>query len=139
MLLTRSHTIVGRRAGAAYSPPKSESQNPDCIAVIILVRDLQENKIPIFEREGWLYQPSLSKIGILLIRRSLKTRGEWGRCPHAGVPPLHPVLRIENKIEPRIFDEKRDIAALLIKNSGFYFVRGSKPDEYSYKTQKHFL
>jgi len=32
---------------------------------------LQENKIPIFEREGWLCQPSLSKIGILLIRSSL--------------------------------------------------------------------
>jgi len=32
---------------------------------------LQENKIPIFEREGWQSQPSLSKIGILLIRRSL--------------------------------------------------------------------
>jgi len=31
-------------------------------------------------------------------------------------------LRIENKIKPRIFDEKRGIAALLIKNSGFYFV-----------------
>jgi len=26
---------------------------------------LQENKIPIFEREGWLCQPSLSKMGIL--------------------------------------------------------------------------
>jgi len=33
--------------------------------------DLQENKIPIFEREGWQSQPSLSKIGILLIRKSL--------------------------------------------------------------------
>jgi len=36
---------------------------------------LQENKIPIFEREGWQSQPSLSKIGILLIRRSLKSSG----------------------------------------------------------------
>jgi len=26
-------------------------------------------------------------------------------------------------IKPRIFDEKRGIAALLIKNPGFYFVR----------------
>jgi len=32
-------------------------------------------------------------------------------------------LRIENKIKPGIFDEKRGNAALLIKNSGFYFVR----------------
>jgi len=39
----------------------------------IILRDLQENKIPIFEREGWLYQPSLSKMGILLSRRSLST------------------------------------------------------------------
>jgi len=38
---------------------------------------LQENKIPIFEREGWLCQPSLSKIGILLIRRSLITMNDW--------------------------------------------------------------
>gem|GEM_PF-2524227 len=29
---------------------------------------------------------------------------------------------IENKVKPRVFDEKRGIAALLIKNSGFYFV-----------------
>jgi len=35
-------------------------------------------------------------------------------------------LRIENKIKPGIFDEKRGNAALLIKNSGFYFVRDSK-------------
>jgi len=35
---------------------------------------LQENKIPIFEREGWQSQPSLSKMGILLSRRSLSTR-----------------------------------------------------------------
>jgi|GEM_PF-1940534 len=32
-------------------------------------------------------------------------------------------LRIENKIKPRIFDEKRGNAALLIKNSGFYLIR----------------
>jgi len=36
-------------------------------------------------------------------------------------------LRIENKINPGIFDEKRGIAALLIKNSGVYFVRNPKP------------
>jgi|GEM_PF-1499965 len=35
-------------------------------------------------------------------------------------------LRIKNKIKPRIFDEKRGSAALLIKNSGFCFVRDSK-------------
>jgi len=63
---------------------------------------LQENKIPIFEREGWLCQPSLSKIGILLIRSSLRT---------------------ENEIRPGMFDEKRGNAALLIKHSGSYFVR----------------
>jgi len=32
------------------------------------------------------------------------------------------LLRIENEIKPGIFDEKRGNAALLIKNSGFYFV-----------------
>gem|GEM_PF-4419533 len=36
------------------------------------------------------------------------------------------LLRIDNKIKPGIFDEKRGIAALLIKNSGFYFVRNPK-------------
>jgi len=61
---------------------------------------LQENKIPIFEREGWQSQPSLSKIGILLIRRSLRSTYE---------------------IKPGIIDEKRGTAALLINNSGFYF------------------
>jgi|GEM_PF-4188134 len=45
-------------------------KEPSCLSV---VGDLQENKIPIFEREGWQSQPSLSKIGILLIRRSLGT------------------------------------------------------------------
>jgi len=39
---------------------------------------------------------------------------------------IHCKLRIENKIKPGIFDEKRGIAALLIKNSGFYFVRDPK-------------
>jgi len=33
------------------------------------------------------------------------------------------MLRSENKIKPGMFDEKRGIAALLIKHSGFYFVR----------------
>jgi|GEM_PF-2250656 len=32
------------------------------------------------------------------------------------------MLRSENKINPGIFDEKRGITALLIKNSGVYFV-----------------
>jgi len=36
-----------------------------------LVGDLRINKIPIFEREGWLCQPSLSKIGILFSCKSL--------------------------------------------------------------------
>jgi len=31
--------------------------------------------------------------------------------------------RIENEIKPGIFEEKRGIAALLFKNSRFYFVR----------------
>jgi len=31
-------------------------------------------------------------------------------------------LRITDEIKPGIFDEKRGIAALLIKNSGFYFI-----------------
>jgi len=30
------------------------------------------------------------------------------------------------QIKPGIFDEKRGTAALLIKNSGFYFVRNPK-------------
>jgi len=30
---------------------------------------------------------------------------------------------IENEIKPGMFDEKRSNAALLIKHSGFYFVR----------------
>jgi len=34
---------------------------------LITLRDLRINKIPILEREGWLYQPSLSKIGIFFI------------------------------------------------------------------------
>gem|GEM_PF-5939573 len=37
------------------------------------LRDLRINKIPIFEREGWLCQPSLSKIGILFSCKSLST------------------------------------------------------------------
>jgi len=32
-------------------------------------------------------------------------------------------IRIENKIKPEIFAEKRGIAALLSKNFRFYFVR----------------
>jgi len=48
---------------------------------------LQENKIPIFEREGWLCQPSLSKIGILLIRRSLSNNKPI--LGKAGVVTLH--------------------------------------------------
>jgi len=35
-----------------------------------VVRDLRINKIPIFEREGWQSQPSLSKIGILFSCKS---------------------------------------------------------------------
>jgi len=31
-------------------------------------------------------------------------------------------LKITYEIKPRIFDEKRGNAALLIKNSGFYFI-----------------
>jgi len=32
------------------------------------------------------------------------------------------LLRITYEIKPGIFDEKRGNAALLIKNSGFYFI-----------------
>ena len=35
---------------------------------------------------------------------------------------LRDPLRITYEIKPGIFDEKRGIAALLIKNSGFYFI-----------------
>jgi len=35
-------------------------------------------------------------------------------------------LGIGNKIKPGIFDEKCGIAALLIENSGFYFVPAPK-------------
>ena len=38
------------------------------------IRDLQENRVPIFKREGWLCQPSLLKMGTLLIRRSLNEK-----------------------------------------------------------------
>jgi len=41
---------------------------------------LQENKIPIFEREGWQSQPSLSKMGILLSRRSLRRMASMLIC-----------------------------------------------------------
>jgi|GEM_PF-2105508 len=52
----------------------SHTTNTDSV---VQVRDLRINKIPIFEREGWLCQPSLSKIGILLIRRSLEQDDCW--------------------------------------------------------------
>jgi len=39
----------------------------------LLIRDLRINKIPIFEREGWQRQPSLSKIEILFFFKSLNT------------------------------------------------------------------
>jgi len=39
-----------------------------------------------------------------------------------GIVFFRNLLRSENKIKPGIFDEKRGSAALLIKNSGFYFV-----------------
>jgi len=35
-------------------------------------------------------------------------------------------LRIENEIKPGTFDEKRGVATLLIKRSGFYFIRDPK-------------
>jgi len=45
--------------------------------------------------------------------------------------PNHLSLRITYEIKPGIFDEKRGIAALLIKNSGFYLIfnhkQGIKP------------
>jgi len=37
-------------------------------------------------------------------------------------PGLVRFLRIPYEIKPEIFDEKRGIAALLIKNFGFYFL-----------------
>ena len=39
--------------------------------------------------------------------------------------PSHVLKQLAHryKIKPGIFDEKRGTAALLIKNSGFYFVR----------------
>jgi|GEM_PF-6667211 len=43
-----------------------------------------------------------------------------------GIFFLRKLLRIENKTKPGIFDEKRGTAALLIKNSGFCFVRDPK-------------
>jgi len=46
--------IPERGAWAKPTPPLSG-----------FLRDLRIYKIPIFEREGWLCQPSLSKIGIL--------------------------------------------------------------------------
>jgi|GEM_PF-1392321 len=46
-------------------------------------------------------------------------------------------LRSTYEIKPGIFDEKRGIAALLIKNSGFYFI--FNPKEISEKEYPHFL
>jgi len=48
----------------------------------------------------------------------------------ASPPPL--VLRITYEIKPGIFDEKHGIAALLIKNSGFYFIFNPNQDDYGY-------
>ena len=39
---------------------------------------------------------------------------------------LTPYPRITYEIKPGIFDEKRGMAALLIKNSGFYFIFNPK-------------
>jgi|GEM_PF-6483888 len=50
--------------------PRFSSIIPGFISYVLL-RDLRINKIPIFEREGWLCQPSLSKIGILFSCKSL--------------------------------------------------------------------
>jgi len=44
------------------------------------------------------------------------------RCQEKNLPFLGNLLRITYEIKPGIFDEKRGIAALLIKNSGFYFI-----------------
>jgi|GEM_PF-2241568 len=79
-----------------------------------VLRDLRINKNPIFEREGWQSQPSLSKIGFLF------------SCKF---------LRIENKTKPGIFDAKRSSTALRIKNSGFYFICDPKYLEMSYKAE----
>jgi len=47
------------------------------LTLLTVFKDLRINKIPIFEREGWLCQPSLSKIGISFSCKSLMT-GETG-------------------------------------------------------------
>gem|GEM_PF-1305918 len=58
-----------------------------------MLRDLRINKIPIFEREGWLCQPSLSKIGILFSCKSL-------RCfLGKNIPPSFPHMRESRKAE----------------------------------------
>gem|GEM_PF-1584928 len=56
---------LGRGAGVPPLRGGTAPQHP------LVLMDLPENKIPMFEREGWQNQPSLSNIGILLIRRSL--------------------------------------------------------------------
>ena len=66
------------------------------------LRELRINKIPIFEREGWLCQPSLSKIGILFSCKSLRTQTQDDffvkalRCAlfHKIGTPLFIVMRI---------------------------------------------
>jgi len=48
------------------------------MVVGLFLGDLRINKIPIFEREGWQSQPSLSKIGILF---SCKSLGKYRAIP----------------------------------------------------------
>jgi len=50
------------------------------------MRQLTQNKIPIFWRGGWLSQPPLQKMGILLTRRSLREipRQEFPHCFETG-------------------------------------------------------
>jgi len=66
---------------------------------------------------------------ILRVHRARKIKGsrkmakvlcQWGAHPTGFIHD--PVLRITYEIKPRIFDEKRGNATLLIKNSGFYFI-----------------
>jgi|GEM_PF-1466487 len=64
------------------------------VAVEVLLGDLQENKIPSFEREGWQSQPSLSKLGILLIRRSLAGGHRYTVALAPDEPLLHSLLAL---------------------------------------------
>jgi hypothetical protein len=39
-----------------------------------------------------IYFPDFGTLKYIAVKERVRTTGVWGRCPYAGVPPLHPVL-----------------------------------------------